>query len=160
MLLVTYYSVIGNESTYRIGLLLSRYALNVKELSTALGLSQPLVSHKLARLRKHGYVRHNRVGKCIIYRFAEPWRSILLHSDIQFHRLNPEYAAEGKRDMDMIRKMLGAELDERQIHPIITGPPPMPADSANPFTGMGEGHPGAGHPGGHPGGIPPVSKGE
>jgi DNA-binding transcriptional ArsR family regulator len=141
MLLVTYYSVIGNESTYRIGLLLSRYALNVKELSTALGLSQPLVSHKLARLRKHGYVRHNRVGKCIIYRFAEPWRSILLHSDIQFHRLNPEYAAEGKRDMDMIRKMIGAELDERQIHPIITGPPPLPLDGVDPLSA---------HPGGHP----------
>lgn len=141
MLLVTYYSVIGNESTYRIGLLLSRYALNVKELSTALNLSQPLVSHKLARLRKHGYVRNNRVGKCIIYRFAEPWRSILLHSDIQFHRLNPEYAAEGRRDMDTLRKILGAELDERQIHPIITGPPPLPIDGADPLLS---------HPGGPP----------
>ena len=152
MLLVTYYSVIGNESTYRIGLLLSRYALNVKELSTALDLSQPLVSHKLARLRKHGYVSHNRVGKCIIYRFAEPWRSILLHSDIQFRRLNPEYAAEGKRDMDMIRKILGAELEERQIHPVITGPPPLPVDGSGMPSSHGEGHP-AGHPGGHPAGL-------
>jgi hypothetical protein len=133
MLLVTYYSVLGNESTYRIGLLLSRFALNVKEISTALGLSQPLVSHKLARLRKHSYVSHNRVGKCIIYRFTEPWRSILLHSDIQFHRLNPEYAAEGKRDLETIQKMLGPELEERMIHPLITGPPPKALDGQDPL---------------------------
>jgi len=121
MPLVTYYSVMSNETTYRMGLLLSRYALCVTELSEALQVAQPNISHKLARLREHGYVRRRRDGKRIFYRFAEPWRSILLHSDIMWHRLNPEFSSEGKSDLDRVKSIVGAELEERIVHPVITG---------------------------------------
>jgi len=121
MPLVTYYSVMSNETTYRMGLLLSRYALCVTELSEALQVAQPNISHKLARLREHGYVRRRRDGKRIFYRFAEPWRSILLHSDIMWHRLNPEFSSEGKSDLDRVKSIVGVELEERIVHPVITG---------------------------------------
>lgn len=123
MQLVQYYSVIGNDATYRIGLLLSRYALSVQEIANTLQLSQPHVSHKLARLREHGYVNFNREGKRTIYRFKEPWRSILLHGDIMWRRLNPEFRAEGTKDMQRLRQIVTDDLSEREIHPIITGPP-------------------------------------
>ena len=126
MTLVTYYSVIGNEATYRIALLISQYALSVQEIAAAVKLAQPHVSHKLARLRKHGYARNHRVGRRVFYRFNEPWRSILLHGDLMWHRLNPELASEGKADADRLRRLLGDELPQREIHPAITGPPTFP----------------------------------
>jgi len=121
MLITTYYYVIGDEVTYRIGLLLSRYALSVSELCHALQLQQPHVSHKLAKLRKHKYVSFNRDGKRVIYRFAEPWRSILLHGDINWRKLNPEYANAWVKDLDNLRKILGERAPDREIHPVITG---------------------------------------
>ena len=121
MLITTYYYVIGDEVTYRIGLLLSRYALSVSELCDALQLQQPHVSHKLAKLRKHKYVSFNRDGKRVIYRFTEPWRSILLHGDINWRKLNPEYANVWMRDLDQLNTMLGDQAEEREIHPVITG---------------------------------------
>jgi len=149
MQLVQYYSVIGNEATYRIALLLSRYALSVQEIANTLKLSQPHVSHKLARLRQFDYVSFNREGKRTFYRFKEPWRSILLHSDIIWRRLNPEFRAEGTKDMERLKEIVGDDLNDREIHPIITGPPPIPQRPSG-DDGPG-GHPGGGHPGGHPG---------
>lgn len=145
MKLVQYYSVIGNDATYRIGLLLSRYALSVQEVSTTLQLSQPHVSHKLARLREFEYVSFNREGKRTFYRFKEPWRSILLHGDIMWRRLNPEFRAEGAKDMERLREIVTDDLADREIHPIITGPPSF-ADKLPPG-GLGHGAPtGGGHP--------------
>ena len=125
MMLVKYYSVLGNDATYRISLLLSRYALSVMEVSSALKLSQSHVSHKLARLRECGYVSFHRDGKRVFYRFVEPWRSILLHSDLMWRRLNPEFKAEGQGDLTRLRSIVGNDLEEREIHPVITGPPPV-----------------------------------
>jgi DNA-binding transcriptional ArsR family regulator len=125
MMLVKYYSVIGNDATYRISLLLARYALSVNEISGSLKLSQSHVSHKLARLRECGYVSHHRDGKRVFYRFVEPWRSVLLHSDLMWRRLNPEFKSEGLSDMERLRRVVGADLPEREIHPVITGPPPF-----------------------------------
>ena len=121
MLITTYYYVIGDEVTYRIGLLLSRYALSVSELCDALQLQQPHVSHKLAKLRKHKYVSFHRDGKRVIYRFTEPWRSILLHGDINWRKLNPEYANVWSRDLDQLAAILGDRAEDREIHPVITG---------------------------------------
>lgn len=125
MVLVEYYSVIGNDATYRIAVLTSKYAVSVSEISEALKLSQSHVSHKLARLRKYGYVSHHRQGKNVFYRFTEPWRSILLHSDLMWRRLNPEYKSEMHADMERLHRMLEQALGDREIHPIITGPPPV-----------------------------------
>ena len=125
MMLVEYYSVLGNDATYRIALVLSRYALSVLEIADALKLSQSHVSHKLARLRDHGYVSFHRQGKRVFYRFTEPWRSVLLHSDQMWRRLNPEYKWECQPDMDRLSKLVGSELEDREIHPVISGPPPL-----------------------------------
>jgi DNA-binding transcriptional ArsR family regulator len=125
MMLVEYYAVLGNDATYRIALLLSRYALSVLEIADALKLSQSHVSHKLARLREHNYVSFHRQGKRVFYRFTEPWRSILLHSDIMWRRLNPEYKWECQADVERLGKLVGEELPDREIHPIISGPPPI-----------------------------------
>jgi DNA-binding transcriptional ArsR family regulator len=125
MVLVEYFSVIGNDATYRIAMLTARYAISVTEIAEALKLSQSHVSHKLARLRKFGYVGSHRNGKNVFYRFTEPWRSVLLHADLMWRRLNPEYKNELHVDMERLQKMLGDDLSEREIHPIITGPPPV-----------------------------------
>jgi len=121
MLITTYYNVIGDEVTYRIGLLLSRYALSVGEICDAVQLKQPHVSHKLAKLRKHGCVSNHRQGKRVIYRFAEPWRSIMLHGDINWRKLNPEYSELWSKDTKRLLAILGAEAEQREIHPVITG---------------------------------------
>lgn len=127
MLITTYYSTIGDEATYRVGLLLSRYALSVKELSSSLMMSQPHVSHKLAKLRKHDYVSRYRDGRRVIYRFKEPWRSIILHGDLNWRRLNPEYSSVWSKDLQRLSEILEAQLDERVIHPVITGAPMVPS---------------------------------
>jgi len=128
MIITDYYGIISDELNYRIGLLLSRYALNVKELYTVLRIPQPHVSHKLARLRKHDCVSFNRVGKKVIYRFRDPWRSILLHSDYHWRRLNPEYATIWREDFERLKQLLGGELEQRMIYPVVAGPPGLEPD--------------------------------
>lgn len=119
MLITTYYSVIGDEVTYRIGLLLSRYALSVKEIGEALGLPQPRISHKLAKLRKYGCVTYQRDGQRVIYRFIDPCRSILLKGDANWRRYNPEFVNRWKGDLEKVQALLGKEIDERVIHPVV-----------------------------------------
>ncbi|MBN2083396.1 helix-turn-helix transcriptional regulator [bacterium] len=123
MKLVEYYSVIGHDATYRICILLAHYALSVQEIANALNLSQPHVSHKLARLRQFDYVNFNRQGKRTFYRLKEPWRSILLHGNVMWHKLNPEFSDEGSTDLLAIKKILGQELDDRTIYPVISSTP-------------------------------------
>ncbi len=126
MLITTYYSVIGDEVTYRIGLLLARYALSVQEISHALNLPQPQISHKLAKLRRSDCVTSRREGKRVFYRFREPCRSILLHGDINWRKLNPEYGSMWRKDQEQLQAVVGEELDARLIHPVIDGSPPIP----------------------------------
>lgn len=134
MIITDYYAVICDELNYRIGLLLSRYALNVKELYTVLQIPQPHVSHKLARLRKHDCVSHNRVGKKVYYRFRDPWRSMLLHSDYNWRKLNPEYAMLWKEDFKRLKRLLGTELETRTIYPVVAGPPGLMPEGSQPGT--------------------------
>lgn len=123
MLITTYYSVIGDEVTYRIGLLLARYALSVQEISQTLGLPQPQVSHKLAKLRKHDCVTTRREGKRVFYRFREPCRSILLDGDYNWRKLNPEFGSMWQKDHEQLAALVGDELERRMIHPVIDGSP-------------------------------------
>jgi DNA-binding transcriptional ArsR family regulator len=132
MIITDYYGVVSDELNYRIGLLISHYALNVKELYTVLRIPQPHVSHKLARLRRHDIVSFNRVGKKVFYRFRDPWRSMLLHGDYNWRRLNPEYATLWHDDFERLKKLLGAELEQRVIYPVIAGPPGLKPDGQPP----------------------------
>lgn len=129
MIITDYYAVICDQLNYRIGLLLARYALNVKELYSVLRIPQPHVSHKLARLRKHDFVSYHRDGKKVFYRLRDPWRSMLLHSDYNWRRLNPEYAMLWKEDFERLKKLLGRELENRMIYPVIAGPPGLSPDA-------------------------------
>ena len=119
MLIPTYYSVIGDEITYRIGLLLSRYALSVKQLGVALKLEQPRVSHKLAKLRKHGCVGFERQGQRVIYRFQEPCRTILLKGDFLWRQMNPEFSNKWAEDLKRLQAALDEDLQQRTVHPVI-----------------------------------------
>lgn len=125
MLITTYYAVIGDDITYRIGLLLSRYVLSVNELCHALDLPQPRVSHKLAKLRKHGCVSHEREGQRVIYRFNEPCRTILLKGDYTWRKLNPEFNDRWSDDLRNINKTLGEGLAQRVIHPVVRDESPV-----------------------------------
>jgi hypothetical protein len=138
MLITDYYGIISDELNYRIGLLLSRYALNVKELYTVLCIPQPHVSHKLARLRKYDCVSFNRVGKRVFYRFRDPWRSILLHSDYNWRRLNPEFVAAWREDFERLKQLLGGELEQRMIYPVVAGPPGLEPDGPPAGSGITE----------------------
>ena len=122
MLITTYYAVIGDEITYRIGLLLSRYALSVKEIGAAIDLPQPRISHKLAKLRKYGCVSYQREGQRVIYRFNEPCRTILLAGDATWRKLEPEFKNKWKTDHDRLLKEMGNELTSRQIYPLVDEP--------------------------------------
>ena len=124
MLITTYYAVIGDEITYRIGLLLSRYALSVKEICSAIELPQPRVSHKLAKLRKYGCVSYQREGQRVIYRFNEPCRTILLLGDDTWRRLSPEYKNKWKSDHERLIKEIGDELKSRVIYPVVENSKP------------------------------------
>jgi DNA-binding transcriptional ArsR family regulator len=122
MLITTFYAVVGDEITYRIGLLLSRYALSVKEIGVAIDLPQPRISHKLAKLRKYGCVSFQREGQRVIYRLNEPSRTILLSADGTWRRLEPEFKNRWKADHDRLLKELGDELPARAIYPLVDSP--------------------------------------
>ncbi len=112
MLICDFYSAIGDEITYRIAYLLSKYRLSVKELVEALNLKQPHVSHKLAKLRKYGCVNHIRVGRLVFYELQHPCRTILLNGDELWRDLRPEYAHKWLGDIERLNKQV-PNLDER-----------------------------------------------
>lgn len=112
MLICSFYSAIGDEITYRIAYLLSKYRLSVKELVEALNLKQPHVSHKLAKLRKYGCVNHIRVGRSVFYELQHPCRAILLNGDELWRNLRPEYAQKWLEDIERLSKHV-SNLDER-----------------------------------------------
>ena len=123
MLITSYYAVIGDEVTYRIGLLLSRYALSVKEIGLAIQLPQPRISHKLAKLRKHNCVNYQRQGQNVIYCFRESCRTILLVGDMNWRRLNPEFASRWAQDLERLEFCVGQEeLRRKLIHPVVEAP--------------------------------------
>ena len=103
MLICTLYSAVGDEVTYRIALLLSRYRLSVKELVEALELRQPHVSHKLAKLRKYGCVSHKRAGRSVFYEMQKPCRDIIMAGDALWRELRPEHKREWKEDLDRLQ---------------------------------------------------------
>ena len=121
MIITTLYAVAGDEITYRIVLLLSRYALSVKEIGEAIDLPQPRISHKLAKLRKYGCVSYQRDGQRVIYRVNEPCRTIMLSGDSLWRQLEPEFKNKWKSDHDRLVKCLGGELSTRLIFPVVEG---------------------------------------
>ncbi|MEP0814883.1 MAG: winged helix-turn-helix transcriptional regulator [bacterium] len=92
MLPSKFYAAVGDDVTYRIALLISRYRLSVKEIVAALNLSQPHVSHKLAKLRKYSCVTHVRLGRSVYYELGKPCREIFIAGDRMWREYHPESA--------------------------------------------------------------------
>lgn len=77
----------ADETRQRILSLLQRGEMNVGELTEALGLTQPTVSHHLVLMRRAGLVFRRREGKQVFYRpntacVAECCREILTRFNI------------------------------------------------------------------------------
>lgn len=66
------YEELGEESRRQILAELRSGAKRVSDLVGATGLKQPNVSNHLARLRNHGIVESNKVGREVFYTFASP----------------------------------------------------------------------------------------
>ena len=113
MSILAFFGALGDELTYRVCLLIARYRLGVGEIAAALELAQPRVSHKLAKLRRHGLVAHSRQGRRVTYRLSEPWRALLLAADSAWREQSPEMALRWKADETRLRRLLGAELKKR-----------------------------------------------
>ena len=64
---VTFLKTLSHEGRLQILCLLLDQDLSVGALAESLGLSQPLVSQQLMRLRAEGYVGARREGKAMIY---------------------------------------------------------------------------------------------
>ncbi|MFT4216501.1 MAG: metalloregulator ArsR/SmtB family transcription factor [Micropruina sp.] len=65
------FKVLGNESRLSLLRLIGEEPRTVGALTTATGLSQPLVSQHLRTLRQGGLVIASRAGKEVIYRLAD-----------------------------------------------------------------------------------------
>jgi DNA-binding transcriptional ArsR family regulator len=114
MLICTFYAAVGDEITYRIALLLSRYRLSVKELVNALDLRQPHVSHKLAKLRKYGCVLHKRIGRSVFYEMQEPCRNIIVYGDALWRELRPEHQRRWNDDIERLKAYVD-NIEERTL---------------------------------------------
>ena len=119
MLIYEFYSVIGDEITYRIALLLARYTLSVGEISRALNLPQPQTSHKLAKLRRHECVSFYRSKQRVLYSLRDPCRTIILRGDKLWRQLKPEFRNIWSKDLARLKEMLKKELDARVLTPIV-----------------------------------------
>ncbi len=62
---------LGDPKRLRILYLLAEEPRNVSQLTDALGVSQPTVSHHLRILRERGLVRTERQGQCVCYSIGD-----------------------------------------------------------------------------------------
>jgi len=62
---------LGDPKRLRILYLLAEEPRNVSQLTEALGVSQPTVSHHLRILRERGLVRKERQGQCVCYSIGD-----------------------------------------------------------------------------------------
>ena len=77
------FKLLSDSSRVRIFWLLCHCEECVVDLSAAVGMSPPAVSHHLRQLRESGLVVSRRVGKEVCYRTAESERAQLLHRMIE-----------------------------------------------------------------------------
>ena len=77
------FKLLSDSSRVRIFWLLCHCEECVVDLSAAVGMSPPAVSHHLRQLRESGLVVSRRVGKEVCYRAAESERAQLLHRMIE-----------------------------------------------------------------------------
>lgn len=72
------YKLMADETRLRILKMLNTGEKSVGEISRIIGVSQPLISHKLKDLRENGLVNSYRSGKNIIYKLSGNQLSYLL----------------------------------------------------------------------------------
>jgi DNA-binding transcriptional ArsR family regulator len=69
---VTFLKTLSHEGRLQILCLLLDQDLSVGALADALGMSQPMASQQLMRLRAEGYVGAQRDGKSVVYHLLRP----------------------------------------------------------------------------------------
>lgn len=69
--LASFYSLFADTTRLRIISLLLHNELCVNDIASILNVSQSVVSHQLAVLRKHDIVTYNRKGKSILYSLTD-----------------------------------------------------------------------------------------
>lgn len=89
------YKMMADESKLRILKLLTMGEKSVSEIVAAVGLPQPLTSHKLKDLRENGLVSSFRSGKRIIYRVSNDSLTRLM-------RMGEEVGREVPRSCDCV----------------------------------------------------------
>ena len=69
--LASFYSLFADATRLKIICLLVHHELCVTNIAEILGVSQSVVSHQLATLRKHDIVDYHRVGKQVLYALTD-----------------------------------------------------------------------------------------
>jgi len=98
MILAKFFAAVGDELTLRIASLLATRRMAVHELADVLQISQPRISHKLAKLRKYGFVENERDQRCVYYALAEPYAATILAALKRLGQLQPDCLAQLKED--------------------------------------------------------------
>lgn len=115
-----FFKALGDETRLRIVALLGERPRSVGDLAAALGLSEPTVSHHLARLREAGLVNLRAVGTSRIYRLDE---RNLARKAAAVARLPGALRAEpvNKPDMGWIDALNVSEADRKVLKDYLWG---------------------------------------
>jgi len=93
-----FFKVFGDPSRLRILCVLMETEMGVGEITEALGMSQPAVSHQLRVLRQNGLVKYRKDGKAVIYTLDDGHVATLLSQGLEHvlhkNKYEDEEAAE------------------------------------------------------------------
>ena len=98
MILAKFFAAIGDELTLRIAVLLATRRMAVHELAEILQISQPRISHKLAKLRKYNFVENERDQRCVYYTLSEPYAATIQAVLKRLGKLQPDYLFQLEAD--------------------------------------------------------------
>ena len=78
-----FFKVFGDYSRLRILCALMEKEMGVGEITDALGMTQPAVSHQLRVLRQNGLVKYRKDGKAVIYALDDSHVSDMLAQGLE-----------------------------------------------------------------------------
>lgn len=117
--LLELFKVLGDDSRYQMLRRLQRDELNVGDLAQAVGLSEPTVSHHLARLRDAGLVTLRMDGTQRFYRVSDSGIARLKRLVEQIDQVPPE--AEPEQDNSWIDALDWSDEDKRVLREHTSG---------------------------------------
>ena len=78
-----FFQVLADPTRVRIVRALAEGEWCVSEITHALGMDQPAVSHQLKYLRKMGLVNHEKIGRHVYYTLANPHLRYILETGME-----------------------------------------------------------------------------